>query len=73
MKRRSRRRRAARRAGHGIGGHAGLALTRMIGRRWGIAGNIRASSTKAKLDALGTTVALQTGGVQMSAGVRVHF
>ena len=59
--------------GNGIGGHAGVSITRMMGRRWGINGDIRGSSTKAKLDALGTPIELQTGGVQMSAGVRVHF
>ena len=59
--------------GTGIGGHAGVSITRMMGRRWGINGDIRGSSTKAKLDALGTPIELQTGGVQMSAGVRVHF
>jgi hypothetical protein len=59
--------------GDGIGAHAGVSMTRMMGRRWGILGDFRGSSTKAKLDALGTPVELQTGGFQVSAGVRVHF
>lgn len=59
--------------GDGIGGHAGVSITRMIGRRWGIVGDVRGSSTKATLDALGTPIQLQSGGFQMSAGVRVHF
>jgi hypothetical protein len=60
-------------SGDGLGGHAGVTITRVMGRRWGIVGDVRGSSTKATLDALGTPVQLQTGGFQASAGVRVHF
>jgi hypothetical protein len=59
--------------GRGVGVHAGLAITRLLGRRWGIEGTIRGSSTKVELDALGRPVTLQTGGMQMSAGIRFHF
>ena len=59
--------------GRGIGVHAGLAITRLLGRRWGIEGTVRGSSTKVELDALGRPVTLQTGGLQMSAGIRFHF
>jgi hypothetical protein len=59
--------------GDGIGAHGGVSITRMMGRRWGIVGDFRGSTTKATLNVLGKPYELQTGGFQMSAGVRVQF
>jgi hypothetical protein len=59
--------------GRGIGAHAGVSMTRLLGRRWGVLGDVRVSSTKAELATLDTTVRIQTGGAQVGLGLRLHF
>lgn len=60
-------------SGRGIGAHAGVSITRLIGRRWGLLGEIRASTTRVEVDTLGTPTEIQTGGVHLGVGLRFHF
>lgn len=59
-------------SGTGVGGHGGVSLTRRFGGL-GLVGTVRFSSVKADLDAFDTPFQLETGGVQVSAGLRFTF
>jgi hypothetical protein len=58
--------------GTGLGGHAGASVTRRLGRL-GVSGTVRYSLTRAELDAFDTPFTINTGGVQISAGLRFGF
>jgi hypothetical protein len=63
----------SRTTGDGIGGHVAATFSRRMGPRWAIDGQVRWSTAKAELAAGDTTLALETGGARLGAGVRVIF
>ena len=59
--------------GHGIGGHVGASVTWRVVPGVGLTAMLRHSSTKADLEAFGRPFQLNTGGTQVSAGLRFGF
>jgi hypothetical protein len=59
--------------GHGFGGHAGLTLTRRLGRHFGLDADMRWSFTRVRLESAGSTLTLHTGGPQAGGAFRVVF
>jgi hypothetical protein len=59
--------------GRGIGAHGGLAMTRLLGRRWGLHFDIRGSTADAELDEFDAPFVISTAVLRVTAGLRVHF
>jgi hypothetical protein len=61
-------------SGRGAGGHAGVSVVRRIGRRAGLDGRLRWSRSPVALeDRDGHRVSIDTGGLSLSAGIRLAF
>jgi hypothetical protein len=59
--------------GRAAGGHAGLTLTRRLATRVALDTEVRWNSATVDLDDDGTTVAVETGGLQAVVGLRFAF